>query len=214
MNVENVFGRFFRYEKRHGWTATLKRLALAARRGIHQNRYVLFYCDLKPDRRRPLPELPGAVIEQKNDLSELTDGEMKRLSETSSLKLTRRLFSERFSRHASLWLLKVDGVSAGYGWSISGGTMEPYFFQPGIHDAHLFDFFIFPEFRGQQLNPFLLRYILAQLADAHITRAYIEAAEWNTSQLRSLSRTPFTRSGLARKLSVFNQTIVFWNKQH
>ena len=76
---------------------------------------------------------------------------------------------------------------------------------------HLFDFHVFPQYRGRGINPFLVTHILESLARVGAGRAFIEAAEWNKAQLSSLTKTPFRRLGMARKLTIFRRTIVLWS---
>jgi ribosomal protein S18 acetylase RimI-like enzyme len=88
--------------------------------------------------------------------------------------------------------------------------MERHYFPLGPDDVHLFDFHVFPQYRGQGTNPLLVTRILQGLATEGASRALIEAAEWNQAQLSSLAKTPFRRLGLARKLTIFDRTIVCW----
>jgi GNAT superfamily N-acetyltransferase len=112
---------------------------------------------------------------------------------------------------ASLWLIKLEDNLAGYGWTLRGSSVEPHYFCLGPDDAHLFDFHVFPQYRGRGVNPFLVNSILRSLAAECGGRAFIEAAEWNRAQLASLSRTPFHRLGRARKFTIF-RTMVRWEE--
>jgi ribosomal protein S18 acetylase RimI-like enzyme len=125
-------------------------------------------------------------------------------------KLARRNIDQRFDAAAVLWLIKSEGELAGYGWTLQGGTMEPYYFPLGTQDVHLFDFHVFPRYRGRGMNPLLVRHILRRLAAEGLGRAFIEAAEWNRAQLSSLGKTPFRRFGSARKWTALRRTVVFW----
>jgi ribosomal protein S18 acetylase RimI-like enzyme len=115
---------------------------------------------------------------------------------------------ERFQRGASLWLIKSGNQLAGYGWSLQAGTIEPHYFPLAQDDVHLFDFHVFPQFRGQGINPLLVKYILGGLAGECGGRAFIEAAEWNKAQLSSLRKTPFQQIGWAKKSTIFHRAVV------
>jgi hypothetical protein len=80
----------------------------------------------------------------------------------------------------------------------------------GAHDVHLFDFHIFPRYRGRGMNPLLVGHILRSLTAEGLKRAFIEAAEWNQAQLSSLGKTPFRQFGRARKWTILRSTIVYW----
>lgn len=90
--------------------------------------------------------------------------------------------------------------------------MEPHYFRLGREDVHLFDFYVFPPYRGQGLNPLLLTNILHNLTTECAGRAFIEAAEWNHAQLASLRKTSFHRLGQASKFTIFRRTIVCWDE--
>lgn len=130
-----------------------------------------------------------------------------------SPKLADRNIRERFARGASLWLAMAGDVLAGYGWTLQGGTIEPYYFPLSPDDVHLFDFQVFPAFRGRGINPFLVTSILVALAREGRTRAFIEAAAWNDAQLASLGKTPFRLFGTVRSLTIANHPLVLWSGQ-
>ena len=66
-------------------------------------------------------------------------------------------------------------------------------FEPPPGDAYLFDFATVPEYRGQGFYPALLRYILGELADGGVKRAWITTAPGNQTAARSISRDGFTK---------------------
>ena len=124
--------------------------------------------------------------------------------------MAHRNINHRSDLAASLWLIRLEDHLAGYGWTLRGRTAEPHYFRLGQNDVHLFDFHVFPQYRGRGVNPFLVNYILRRLALEGHGRAFIEAAEWNQVQLASLRKTPFRRFGLATKLSILGHTTVWW----
>jgi GNAT superfamily N-acetyltransferase len=124
-----------------------------------------------------------------------------------------RNIKERFAKGASLWLIRREDKLAGYGWTLQGRTIEPYYLPLAQDDVHLFDFHVFPQYRGRGINPLLISSILRNLALNCRGRAFIEAAEWNQSQLTSLQKTPFCRLGLACSFTIFGRTFVSWSKK-
>jgi len=109
-------------------------------------------------------------------------------------------------------MIKSEGKLAGYGWSLRGRTIERHYYRLGPDDVHLFDFYVFPQYRGRGLNPLLVTEILRNLAIERMDRAFIEAAEWNQAQLASLRKTPFHRLGRASKFTILQKTIIFWDE--
>jgi len=152
-------------------------------------------------------------VERKRSPCEIDPQDLQEMTSFWSPTLAHRNITERFDRGASLWLIKSHDKLAGYGWTLQGRTIEPHYFPLGPYDVHLFDFYVFPQYRGRRINPSLVTHILGSLATDSQSRALIEAAEWNEAQLSSLARTPFRRLGLARKVTVFGWTIVCSDKR-
>jgi ribosomal protein S18 acetylase RimI-like enzyme len=94
---------------------------------------------------------------------------------------------------------------------LTGNTIEPHFFPIGIQEVHLFDFFVFPEYRGRCINPSLVMHILDELAADGKSRAFIEVEAWNWVELSSLSLTPFRPLGLALRFRILGKTLVLWS---
>jgi GNAT superfamily N-acetyltransferase len=206
--------RLTAYCTRHGLRSTIRRAALAVKRALFSNRMVLFYCDLSTQTFPPSRLHGNLTVERVGSNSELSSQDSCRIVEIWNPALAQRNLNERFGRKALLWLIKSEGRLAGYGWTLQGSTMEAHYFPLGGHDVHLFDFYVFSEYRGRGLNPLLVGEILRCLAAEGETRAFIEAAEWNDAQLSSLAKTPFASFGLARKWSIFGRTTVRWCGNH
>jgi ribosomal protein S18 acetylase RimI-like enzyme len=172
----------------------------------------LFYCDLGSWREVGVAAECPVTIERNTKVQTVAERDLQQIINVWNPKIMQRLIAERFDREATLWLAKSRGELAGYGWTLNGGTMEPHFFPLGADDVHLFDFFVFPEFRGRWVNRFLVLKILEVLVAEKKSRAYIEVAEWNRAQLNSLGRMPFKKLGYARKFSLFGRTLALWSE--
>ena len=213
VHLPDLIRRFFTYHDRHGFRETAKRAAIAFHRFLSANRTVLFYCDLRKEEfSSGIRNWPSHLsVEQKHGESEVEKDDILTIVNFVVPAISRRQLMERFRQGASLWLARSEGNLAGYGWTITGRTVKPHFYSLGENDVHLFDFLVFPEYRGRQINPLLVTYILQQLAADSRSRAYIEVAEWNHAQLSSLRKTGFLPMGLARKASLFGRTFVEWS---
>ena len=211
--IDNI-SRFLNYFRQHGFRATLHRFDLALRRLLSAGRMVLFYYDFPPFRvTAPLSGWPEHLrVERKQSHEEIDQQDLQKIVNFWNPQLARRSLAERFEAGASLWLIRSTGQLAGYGWTLTGRTVRPYFLPLGASDVHLFDFLVFPEYRGRRINPSLVIYILDQLSREDRSRAYIEVAEWNHSELTSLSKTAFHVLGVARKTSLLGRTIVEWQR--
>jgi ribosomal protein S18 acetylase RimI-like enzyme len=210
MAISASISRLAAYYTRHGLGATIRRGVLAVVRGLFSNRMVVFYCDLA-EQTTPPADLPSNLsVERLRSYAELNPQDLHQIIDAWNPKLSYRKIDERFGKGALLWLIKSEGRLAGYGWSLQGSTIEPHYFPLGEHDAHLFDFLVFPEYRGRGLNPTLVGYILGRLSGEGAARAFIDTVEWNRAELSSLGKTPFCRLGSARKSTIFGRTIVCW----
>jgi ribosomal protein S18 acetylase RimI-like enzyme len=212
MSVSNSISRLTVYFKRNGSRATLRRVGLAARRTLFFSRMVLFYCDLST-LGSPTADLTSSLkVERHTKQTGLSPQDLREITSFWNPDLARRNLKERFELGASLWLIRCEDSLAGYGWTMQGRTVEPHYFRLGPDDVHLFDFHVFPQYRGRGVNPLLVGNILRSLTVECQGRAFIEAAEWNQAQLASLQRTPFRHLGSARKFMLFRHTMVFWGR--
>jgi len=210
MSIANSVSRVVDYYRRHGVTATVHRAQIAFSRLVFAGWMVVFYCDLA---ERPLHgiNLPATFrVKRRKALAELSAEELQKITSFWNTKLVSRNLRERFEKGASLWLVECEDQLAGYGWTLQGCTMEPYYFPLAQNDVHLFDFHVFPCFRGRGINPYLIGQILDALAMESRGRAFIEAAEWNDAQLSSLRKTPFRHLGSVRTFTILGHTFLTW----
>jgi ribosomal protein S18 acetylase RimI-like enzyme len=173
---------------------------------------VLFYCDFSAHTWSTADSPSFLKVERHKNQTDLSPQDLQQITSFWNPELARRNIKERFEQRASLWLIKSEGRLAGYGWTLQGHTVEPHYFPLGQDDVHLFDFHVFPQYRGRGVNPLLVSYILRSLAAECQGRAFIEAAEWNQAQLASLGRTPFRRLGWAKKCTILRRTLVYWDQ--
>jgi ribosomal protein S18 acetylase RimI-like enzyme len=210
MSVSTSLARFAEYYRRHGFSATLRRLGLAAKRALFSSRSVLFYCDLSalPASSAKFPDF--LKVERKRSEVEISPEDFTTITSFWNPQLARRCIQEAFARGASLWLIKSDGSLAGYGWTLRGKTMKPHYFPLGPDDVQFFDFHVFPKFRGRAVDWFLITHILRVLSADGLGRAFGEAGEWNQASLASFRMSPFRRLGTAKKHTILGRTLVFW----
>jgi ribosomal protein S18 acetylase RimI-like enzyme len=208
MGISFSVSRLTEYYKRHGFAATLGRFSIEAKRRLFSRRMILFYCDLSA-LQQLWPEVPMHLsIEEHRRQSDISSQDLLQITSCWNPKLATQSIRTRFALGASLWLIRFEEKVAGYGWTLQGRTVEPHYFLLTPRDVHLFDFNVFPQYRGRGFNPLLVTEILRKLAPGGSRRAFIEAAEWNQAQLRSLRKTPFKRLGFARKFTIFRRTWV------
>lgn len=210
MAISTSISRLKAYYTRHGFGATIRRAGLAVRRALFAGHMVVFYCDLAKQTSPAVGSASSLQIDRLRSEAELSPENLQEMTSFWNPKLARGSIKERFAKGASLWLIQSEDRLAGYGWTLQGRTIEPYYFPLAQEDMHLFDFHVFPQYRGRGINTYLVTYILGDLATNCGGRAFIEAAEWNEAQLSSLRKTPFRRIGRARSYTVFGHTFVSW----
>lgn len=203
MSLSTALSRATEYYRRHGFAATLQRAEVGAKRAFLTGRMVVFYCDLASRKIQPMQAPAGCCVQRVRSLAELDSDRFRAITGFWNPRLAQQNIRERFERGASLWLLESDHQLAGFGWTLEGTTIEPYYFPLGQDDVHFFDFYIVPNFRGRGLNRYLMARILNELGYTGRGRAYIEVAEWNRSQLASLAKSCLT-------VSVRSKAAEFW----
>jgi len=213
MTFATTLNRLSEFYGRHGLLSTLRRGTIGIRRTFFSNRMAIFSCDLAR-LTAPAVQMPSSVSVQRiPSLAALAPGDLQQMTSFWNPTLAKQNIRERFEKHSSLWLMKVKGTLAGYGWTLKGTSIEPYFFSLSQTDVHLYDFHVFPEFRGNGFNPLLVTFILGSMAVEGSGRAFIEAAEWNTAQLSSLRKTPFRQVAWAKKVAHFPSPNCFVDRE-
>jgi ribosomal protein S18 acetylase RimI-like enzyme len=208
MAMPASLSRLADYYNRHGLWGTLTRARTAAKRAVISNRMILFSFDIMNMPVSSVRVPSSLAVERLRNYSEMDSQTVEEMTSFWNPAQAHQNIQERFQRGASLWLTKSGSQLAGYGWTLQGGTIEPHYFPLAPDDVHLFDFHVFPQFRGHGINPLLVTYILDSLAGECKGRAFIEAAEWNNAQLSSLRKTPFRQIGWAKKSTIFHRTIL------
>lgn len=205
----NLPGRLSSFFRRHGLRATATRCFIELHRLSFLGRMALFQCMLPvKDMEKP----PWLEVERVSPTT-LDANDRNRILNVWHPEVTSKLITARFEAGAELWLAKASSGLAGFGWSIRGPAIEPHFFPLLPDDLHLFDFYVFPEFRGRNINVALLRELLVRAGQEGAHCAHIECAMWNTPQIRSLSKTPFHKYAEATKFYMFGRLIVLWGSK-
>lgn len=189
----------------------MRRALIALQRALTLPRMILFYCDLGNRQESTGTTLEGVRVERISQFQDLNQSNLELIVNFWNPSLAHRQIRERFEKGATLWVSFLADQVAGFGWTMVGRTIAPHYFSIGSNDVHLFDFLVFPEYRGRRINPTLVTHILRQMATEGRSRAYIEAAEWNQPQLTSLSKTGFRFMGAARKVTAFGSTFIQWS---
>lgn len=188
----SVFQRIALFYMRHGLLSTVKRIFTALNRSFYLGRMILYSCPM-PYKGVGQSDIANQVKFERTTKAVLSKGDYVTVLDTGSIDERSRDLANRFELGSELWLAKVSGRVAGFGWTIVGKTVLPHYFALEANEVHLFDFHVFPEFRGRGINIALIENILTTLSAQPLSCAHIECAAWNHSMIRSLSKTPFHR---------------------
>jgi len=211
MSISNSISRFTDYYRRHGLAETLRRSGLAGKRKLFAGRMVVFYCDLDEQKLRQVSIPKTLSVRRIQTLTGLSAEHFQEMTSFWNPKLASRNIKERFEKGASLWLVESEDRLVGYGWTLEGQTIAPYYFPMGSDDVQLFDFYVFPKFRGRAIHWLLTSYILQTLAAEGRARAFADTGEWNKAQLASFKMTPFRSLGFVRTYALFGQMFTRWS---
>jgi hypothetical protein len=212
MSVAKFVLRLTDYFRRHGVGATIRRASVGVKRRLFSGRMVVFYCDLAKQTSPPVATASLFTIERLGSEAGLSQQDLQEMTSFWNTRQARRNIKERFAKGAFLWLVRSGDRVAGYGWTLQGCTIEPYYFPLASDDLHLFDFHVLFKDRGRGINSHLVTHILGSQAANCEGRAFIEAAEWNQAQLSSLGKTPFRCLGAVRSFAILGHTCVLWTK--
>jgi hypothetical protein len=210
MGISSSISHFTAYYKRHGFGATIHRAGLAVKRALFASRMIVFYCDLGKQTTAPVKIPSSLTVERLRNYAELSQQDLREMTSFWNPNQAHRNIRDQFDQGASLWLIKSGDKLAGYGWTLQGRTIATYYFPLAQDDVQLFDFYVFPKFRGRAMHWLLTVYILQTLAAEGGARAFADTAEWNQAQLSSFKMTPFHRLGLVRSFTIFGHTLVSW----
>lgn len=204
-------GHYARYARQHGLRAAGFRAASRLYRIVVRNRVVIFSADLSS--LKGVSALPaGMRVARVSEERELRPADRNALLSYWDPTIKQRQIRKRFAQGATLWLVENAERLAGFGWTFRGAKGSPAFVTLAPDDVRLFDFEIFSGWRGRQINPALVEHVLRTSAQEGARRAFLEVHEWNTAQLRSLTRTRFRPIGTARLIEIGDKSVV-WSRR-
>jgi hypothetical protein len=211
MSFSTSISRMTEYYRRHGMAATLQRASLGAKRALRAGRMVVFYCDLASQKLHAMHAPAGCSVRRIKSMTELGSDRFQEITAAWNPKLAGQNIRERFEKGASLWLVESENQLAGFGWTLEGNAIEPYYFPLGARDVQLFDFYIVPKFRGRPLYWLLTNHILCALAAEGWSRAFADTNEWNRAQLAAFRLTPFRALGSVKTYRLFGRVLTRWS---
>jgi len=205
----SVLQRIALFYRQRGLLATIKRFFTELYRSFYLGRMIVYSCPI-PSGGITLSDKTNTVDFERATSSHLLKDDYVKILDIGSIEKRSRDIANRFELGSELWVAKVNGRVAGFGWTLVGKTVSPHYFTLGANEVHFFDFHVFPEFRGRGINIALIEKILTALSTQPISRAHIECAAWNHAQIRSLSKTPFHRQAEVIRITFLGRSAIIW----
>lgn len=205
----SVLQRIALFYRRRGLLSTIKRFFTALYRSFYLGRMIVYSCPI-PSEGISLSDKANKIDFERATKAHLSKDDYVTILDIGNIEQRSRDIANRFELGSELWLAKVNGRVAGFGWTLVGKTVSPHYFTLGANEVHFFDFHVFPEFRGRGINIALIEKILTTLSTQPLSRAHIECAAWNHAQIRSLSKTPFRRQAEVIRITFLGRSAIIW----
>ncbi len=199
------------YLKANGLSKTAIHALEVGKRNIFQNRFIIFYADIATIKDKEIKLPDSWTVECKQQQGDIKEIDLNRLLSSWNKTIKNRQIRERFDKGAILWFLKINNELAAFKWTIRKKPVKPYFFPLTDCDVHVFDAFVFPEFRGKNINAFLTKYVFFELKKDNTIRAFAEVHAWNKQELNSIQKSGFIRLSSARKFHFFGRNVTIWS---
>jgi GNAT superfamily N-acetyltransferase len=202
--------RIRRFYGKYGFSKSIGKFFTTLRDLVIDKPDFIYFADL-PLLKSPQTQLREACyVVERRDEGSLLSSELEALNGYIGSRLISFRLKERFSKGASLWLLKTKDECIGMVWTIVGATIEPYYYFIGRHDVHFFNNEVFIPYRGKGFNPGLIEHILFSLKERGALRAYLETNQRNIKEQRSIQKTSFQKMGLAKKKKYMGKRHTIW----
>ena len=213
MSKKFYISRILQFRKDKGFRKTINRFYFKIRQHLLQNRDVLFYCEIAKFNDEDIQMPPNIKVVGATSADEILPEDMNALIEYRGEKIVRQQIEERFKHGAALFMVKRDGLLAGFSWIIREVPIEHFFFPLTKNDVYFFDAAILPKYRSRGVLPPFSRFIFSKLKNQGIIRGFFAAHQWNRPMIRTaMRRMAFVKFGVARKFHIHGRDIIIWNE--
>jgi GNAT superfamily N-acetyltransferase len=210
--MKRLMKRILNIYRKEGAVKVFKKAFVKAYQNILYRKIIVFYVSLADDDIKDYQLPRELTVKRRCSEGELLSEEMEQLSSHWN---SYGVFNEniaRFKKGSSAWLLEEKEKVLAFQWTVRGKTIKPYLFPFTKDDAHIFDCYVFPEYRGKKLNSMLTNYLLRELRKEGVLRVFWEVHEWNRSELKSVPKIDiaYREVGTAKKYRIFNKELILW----
>ena len=118
---------------------------------------------------------------------------------------------KRFANNWRLFLAFMNDQLAGACWAVTNTSDLKTKIVPLLDgDVALIDAWTVPSFRGRNVYPFILSFIVNQFKEKNFKRAFGFGDTWNISALRGLKKGGFQDFIIYESYNIFGNEIVIW----
>ena len=214
MTMPVFFKKLIYYYKKHGILKLSFLACIRARRALLQNQDVMFYLDCSELSSNRYHSENSFKVERYEKIEDIPQKYLDRFYRLKGGdKMIQPFFEKFFNWEAVFWLALLNDEVVGYHWSINEGFEGFYDLPMTGKDSVLVASEVFPEYRGQGINPRMINHIAHELKKEGITRLFIGSKVWNKAQLRSIAKTNFHELGTTRTLRIFGRFITVWQRK-
>jgi len=121
------------------------------------------------------------------------------------------LIHDRFAKGAVLWLIKVNGILAGYRWTFNNDHTNPTYVPHTEKDVHSIGVELFPAFRGQEMFNLFKKSMYITLKNELFKRFYLKTHLWNRRAVKAFLKTDTHKIGIATRFRIFGKNVVIWH---
>jgi hypothetical protein len=171
---------------------------------------VLFYVDIPSYSLNPQEigkHLIGREFKSFMDLSSKDIASIKDYAGEKYIAESKR----RFANNWRLFLAYINDQLAGACWAVTNTSDLKTKIVPLLDgDVALIDGWTVPAFRGRNVYPFILSFILTQFREKNFKRAFGYGDKWNISALKGLKKGGFRDFISYRNYNIFGNEVVIW----
>ena len=210
MTLEEVYKAIKRKIISVGVLPTIKLIITRSVEKIFHRETVLFYIDV-----------PGYSLNPQEISKHIIGKEIKSFMDLSSKDISsirdyvgEKYIAEskrRFANNWRLFLAYIDDQLAGACWAVTNTSDLKTKVVPLLEgDVALIDAWTVPSFRGRNVYPFILSFIVNQFKEKNFKRAFGYGDIWNISALKGLKKGGFRDYILYESYIIFGNEVVIW----
>lgn len=203
--IKNIKDTILRARREYGLVGAVKRYFL-------QNTPVYFSCVYATGKLLNSCRLHELNIIRYQDSKKLNPEILDNIGRQRGQR-TADTIKKLFSQGSDLWIGWLGNKPAGICWTTCVKNRCDYFVPLTTQDKVIYACFVFPEYRGRGVYPFMLQTIVNELLQKEqIKQVYIDCKSWNMASRKGIEKAGFHFIGRAVRVELFNHVWIPWNQ--